>query len=157
MREIPVGKARVALVDNEDYERISVHRWFEHKRKHTVYAGRVEKRKTLYMHREIMGLNGDDPRVPDHSDDNGLNNQKYNLSLCTQGENVARGRKRSNCSSRFKGVSFYTSRNKYEAYISINKKRKRIGYFESEIEAARAYNIAAVSSYGKFARLNEVS
>jgi hypothetical protein len=42
------------------------------------------------------------------------------------------------------------------AYITLNNKSKHLGYFKSEVEAARAYNIAAVELFGDFAHLNQI-
>jgi hypothetical protein len=40
------------------------------------------------MHRDILGLLRDDPRVVDHIDGNPLNNCRANLRICTQAENT---------------------------------------------------------------------
>ena len=54
----------------------------------------------------------------------------------------------------FKGVYFDKERNKYQAYVGTGKKRIRLGRFENEIDAARAYDATALTVYGEFARLN---
>lgn len=61
-----------------------------------------------------------------------------------------------NSSSKYKGVTWYKEREKWMVRININKKHIFLGYFESEIEAAKAYNDAAIKYYGEYARLNEV-
>ena len=91
----------------------------------------------------------------DHKDGNGLNNQKLNLRKCTILQNTQNRRKTDNkTSSIFKGVSKTKGRNKFSAYITINKKRKRLGQFVSEIEAAKAYDKEAKQAFGEFAKLN---
>ena len=43
-------------------------------------------------------------------------------------------------SSRFLGVYYNKKRNLYDVYISINKKRSRLGSYKNELDAANAYN-----------------
>ncbi len=162
MKEIPLTRGYVALVDDEDYERVNAIKWHpsivRNKNGVTVYAGRSisisGKRLTVYMHRFVLG--SECPRKVDHQDTNGLNNQKQNLRPCSQSQNMANGLNGLGGSSKFKGVSWYTSRNRWEAYITKDLVRRRIGYFKNEIEAAMAYNTAAVKAFGEFARLNEI-
>lgn len=60
--------------------------------------------------------------------------------------------------SKFKGVSYYkgNSTNRWIAYISKNKKKHHLGYFPTEIEAAKAYNEKAKELHGEFAKLNKI-
>ena len=60
------------------------------------------------------------------------------------------------CSSMYKGVWFDNRRYAWKAAIQHEGKRKHIGRFSSELEAAKAYNEAALRLHGKFARLNEI-
>jgi len=74
MKEIPLTQGKVALVDDEDFERLSRHKWHAAKDNHTWYAqGRffIEPGvvRSLKTHRELLGLKeGDgregDPTVP---------------------------------------------------------------------------------------------
>lgn len=63
-------------------------------------------------------------------------------------------KRRANIHSRYKGVSWH--RNKWQATIMIDGKNACLGSFESEIDAAIAYNKKAKELHGEFARLNEV-
>jgi len=77
-----------------------------------------------------------------------------NLRSCTRSQNLMNASARGNCTTGYKGVSFYSSRNCYEAYINKDSKRTKLGYFETEVDAAKAYNIAAKEMFGEFAKLN---
>jgi len=58
--------------------------------------------------------------------------------------------------SRFRGVCWHKRVKKWAAKISINKKRIHLGVFTYEIEAAKAYNKAALAAWGKSAKLNKI-
>jgi len=79
MKRIPITDDIDALVDDEDYDNLSQHKWYFS----DGYAVRDHKR--VAMHRQIMGF----PKgmVVDHIDGNRLNNQRHNLRICTQREN----------------------------------------------------------------------
>jgi hypothetical protein len=106
------------------------------------------------MHREILGLKYGDPRQCDHRNHNGLDNQRDNLRICTCAQNQYNQVPQRNRSSAFKGVDWRRDCNKWRAKIQINCRRIHLGNFESEIEAAYAYNRAAVKYFGEFASIN---
>jgi len=64
--------------------------------------------------------------------------------------------KRPNTSSRFKGVSFYKRYKKWKARVKIDETEIWLGYFNDEINAAKAYNEAAKKYFGEFAQLNNI-
>ena len=105
------------------------------------------------MHREILGLVPGDKRQGDHISRECLDNQKSNLRIATKSENGA-NLKTNHGSSKYKGVSWDKSRGKWRATIKKYKKQIHIGYFDSGVEAARAYDEAAVEIFGAFARPN---
>lgn len=80
-----------------------------------------------------------------------------NLRLATPSQNQGNRKKSRSKYSEFKGVTWDQSRNKWKAHIMVNKKTINIGRFDSEIEAAIAYNSAAVKHFGEFAHLNKVN
>jgi len=91
----------------------------------------------------------------DHINHNGLDNRKANLRLATPADNARYARyPKINTSSRYRGVWYIKQRKKWRATIVVNRKRKQIGYFKHEIDAARAYDKAAKLYYGDFAILN---
>jgi len=72
----------------------------------------------------------------------------------TSSQNRANRGKRAGASSQFLGVSRF--RHKWQACIQVNGRGRALGKFESEREAAKAYNKAAFEAFGEFANLNEV-
>lgn len=57
-------------------------------------------------------------------------------------------------SSQFKGVSWFKITGKWRAMIVVNKKAMSLGYFHNEVDAAQAYDAAAVEHFGEYAWLN---
>jgi hypothetical protein len=74
----------------------------------------------------------------DHIDRNKTNNMLINLRWVTYQQNNLN--KPIFGKSKYRGVSFYNPYQKWRACIRIDKNFKHIGYFSSEIEAAKAYN-----------------
>ena len=106
------------------------------------------------MHREIA--NTPDGYETDHIDGNKLNNTRANLRICTHAENHRNVGLRSTNTSGYKGVSFYKRYNRWRARIWANDRLVFLGYFDSALEAACAYNNSAMLHYGEFAWLNQV-
>lgn len=101
------------------------------------------------------------PKYIDHIDGDPLNNNINNLREATSQENNWHRKKIKSIngkptSSKFKGVSWDKSRNKYVARIRIDGKSKNLGRFVSETDAAKAYTIAAIKHRGEFAKLNSL-
>ena len=161
MKKIPLTQGKFALVDDEDFERVSQFKWHANRRiykknntQYTFYASTIiyknNKRLYLRMHQFIMGVqNGYEA---DHKDGNGLNNQKSNLRRATHSQNLA-NQKKSRGKSKYKGVH-QCERGRWRACITYNNKNIKLGRFDTEIEAARAYNIKAEELFGEFACIN---
>lgn len=47
---------------------------------------------------------------------------------------------RINNTSNFRGVSWNKEKRKWHSYINVNKKRKHLGYFNTALESAKAYD-----------------
>jgi hypothetical protein len=159
-RRINLGEGRYALVDQVDFYWLNKFRWHAEGENEYIYAVRNDikpgrKMKTVRMHREITNA----PRhlLVDHGNNKTLDNRRANLRLATSSQNAVNRRRRcdkSKASSKYTGVSLEKGRNKWLAYISFNGKRKHLGRFDNEIDAARAYDKAALEFHKEFARLN---
>jgi len=157
MKRIPLTQGKFAIVDDEDFNRINLHKWYAHKTHLTYYAVRGQKINgkciSIFMHREILGV------LPgfevDHHNGNGLYNRRKNLRICTRADNQHNQRSRQ-CvaTSKFKGVYWNKQDHKWIAQIRLNGKHKYPGRFDNEIEAAKAYDQKAKELFGEFARTN---
>ncbi len=152
-KRIKLTWGKWAIVDAEDYDRLSRYKWLAVEMGRCWY-GRTLKRdgRPLAMHRLIM----DAPKglMVDHIDHDGLNNRKSNLRLCTRKQNRRNRRPNRGGTSKYKGVCWCKSSKKFRVAISHNKKRFYLGYFHDQVEAAKAYDKAAKKFFGEFAYLN---
>lgn len=152
MKEIPLTQGKVALIDDEDFEAVSAVKWYaQHNR--VLYAA-SKRGRIVYMHRLILGA---PPGVQvDHINGDGLDNRRANLRLCSNSQNHANLRKRTETSSRFKGVYWNKARRKWHAQIKANQRTFYLGLFDSEEAAGAAYDRAATEHFGTFSRLNDI-
>lgn len=129
--------------------------WPDHHGYAMVTLWRSNKPQHIGVHRAVgLAFIGNYPRF-DHKDQMITNNCASNLRPCTSSQNLANSKSRKG-SSHFKGVSWDKARQRWRAGIMVNYKSMGLGRFDSEIDAAKAYNKAAVKHFGEFACVNEL-
>lgn len=162
MKRIPLTQGQFALVDDEDFERLSQFKWCAWwsqwtKSYYAVRHGRCDdgKYRTVYMAREIMGAKLGEK--VDHKFHNTLDNRRENLRICTTQQNSINSRMRSDNTSGLKGVSWNKNAKKWQAYIANgNRKRIHLGYFVAALDAARAYDAEALRINSEFSLTNKM-
>ena len=160
-RKIPLTQGKYTIVDPQRYEELAKYKWFAVRSESGYYALRMTKakkgsgvrQKGVRMHRVI--LKPTKGKFIDHINHNGLDNRRANLRICTAQQNTWNKRKqRGNYSSKYKGVTWLRSENKWQVRIVCNGKRIFIGYFDDEKAAAMAYDDKAKELFGEYAALN---
>jgi len=154
MRIIPLTKNKVTVVDDLDYEKISKYKWYYAQ----GYAARgVNVRgvvKIHFLHNLLLPLRAG--YKADHANLNTLDNRRLNLRYVTNSQNGANRSKFKNNTSGYKGVYWHKATKKWCASIRVNYKSVALGYHHDPVEAAKAYNTAALEYFGEYAWLNDV-
>jgi hypothetical protein len=151
--EVDLTRGLVSIIDEADTEMVSVCSWhanFNGRNPNAYAKGMVPGRKTLCgMHRYLMGL--PDCAI-DHVNQITLDNRRANLRLATVTLNNANRSMRRDSTTGYKGVG--RSRSKYSASVYLKGVRIYFATFNTVIEAALAYDAAALATFGPFARTN---
>lgn len=112
--------------------------------------------KSLFKHRVIWKLvMGREPDTIDHINGDKMDNRIENLRDVPQRFNVRNNLARGG-QSKFKGVYLDKRSGKYGSRIKLNKKTIHLGTYLCEIDAALAYDRAALEMHGEYAKTNEM-
>lgn len=139
-----------AIIDLEDLQYIEGYKWHaKEERNGFIYA---RNNQVGPLHRYILSKYSqlEEGRVVDHIDHNTLNNRKSNLRICTNQQNVTNSRVPKNNKSGYKGVYWCSSRQKWQAQVTINNKTKYIGRYNNLEDAIEARKKAEDEYYGEF-------
>lgn len=152
---VPLTQGYEAIIDAADVPLVEGFSWRVMKGRHTHYAAawgpRLNgERQTVLMHRVILGIEGG--TLADHEDRNGLNNRRKNLRPATYQENAWNSKCASTSGTGLKGSSFCPRDGNYQAYITVQGKKKNLGKHPTAELAHAAYKVAAFALHGEFAR-----
>lgn len=128
---------KTVLIDKEDYERIKNYTCnIRGTNKDQKYIRVLINNKHISLHRLIMNVT--DPKIwVDHINSDPFDNRKINLRISNKQKNPQNRTKMKNTSSKYIGVNLQKKYNNWVCYMDINSKRKCIGSFKTEEEAAR--------------------
>jgi len=150
-KEIALTNGGIALVDDEDYERLSAVRW----RRNFGYAQGCFGGRKVSMQQVVL------PDCPpglerDHINRNRLDNRRANLRLVTHSENMRNQKKNTRRSSQYRGVARrkHASGKQWRSSIRVGGKVIYLGIFDTEEEAAHRYDQAQREFFGAEAVTN---
>ena len=143
-----------AIVDEDLFPMLNRFSWCAVKKGNTRYAMTsifINGKKTgIQMHRMIMGF----PRqMIDHKNRDGLDNRAENLRLSDASSNALNRAIKPRSHSKYKGV-YKISDTSWRAILRVHGKNKHLGYFNTETDAAEAYDSAAMQEWGNRAVIN---
>ena len=151
-----------ALVDVDDYEWLSRFRW--RPLSPTAVGGPyavtwMTGEGDVQMHRLILGLRRYDQRQADHRNRCHLDNRRCNLRIASRAQNTVNAVRRHDAesphSSRYRGVARTKDLSRWMARVGVGGRvRKHLGSFVDEVDAALAYDLAALEHWGEFANPN---
>lgn len=157
---IPLTKGKHAIIDIDDWELVSKHKWCamrSAKGNHTYAATHFRisagNWTSIKMHRIILGI-ADKKTFVDHKDGNTLNNVRSNLRACTHRQNTLNSKMPCTNTSGFKGAFLNKTNGSWYSRITDKGKRINLGTFRTAEEAHRAYCEAATRLHGEFAKLS---
>lgn len=156
MKEIPLTQGQIAIIDDEMFDRVSYFKWHAYKHGNTYYAKTAirlsnGKQTIIKMHQLVLGF--PNSRI-DHKNGNGCDNRVSNIREATNRQNGMNRKKSKGTSSQYKGVYLNRRVNKWQAAIVVNGDNIYLGMFTNEVDAAIAYDNAAIYYFKEFANLN---
>ena len=160
--KIKLTQNKFAFIDDKNFNWLNKHKWYAQKHRKTYYAKRNtiidQKQKIIYMHRLIienkLKRKIKSNEETHHINKNGLDNREENLKIVTKSQHRMMKEKRKDCTSCYKGIYYHKQRKKWHARIQLNGKCISLGLFKNELNAAKAYDIAALKYFGQYAKTN---
>ena len=132
-----------AIIDLDDIERVKDYKWYMDGRGY-AFCGTTRK----LLHRLI--INAPKNKMVDHINHNRLDNRKSNLRICTSSQNNMNRSKTSRNTSGHVGVCYKPKINKWQAYITVNRKPIHLGYYKNIEEAIEARKQAEIKYFGEY-------
>lgn len=141
VKEIPLQNGLVALVDDEDYERVSQYNWSVSYDKATSPRVQKNDKKNKTSNLKYFILEDIPPgKCIICKNHNHFDFTKENLKIVNKQDIKSTSMGHKGSSSKYKGVCWDKQYSKWRAMIAVNGKRKCLGRYENEDEAAKAYN-----------------
>lgn len=144
MKRLTLTDGSYTIVDKADYQFLSQWKW----RKNSQGYVRRSLANGEFLHRIILDVPKD--KLVDHINRNPLDNRKRNLRLCSPSENNINQKKRKDNKSGYRGVSWYSTPQKWAADIKYENKRYFLGLFSTLEEAISARLFAELEYFGEF-------
>ena len=135
--------------DLEDYDKIKDYCWYINKQGYVVTRN---NKKIIKFHRIVFSQYSD----VDHIKHKKYDNRKSQLRPVTDSQNMMNRIIGSNNKSGYKGVRWDRQRNKWCAYISINKTRIYLGWFNELEDAVEERKKAEEKYFGEFSYDNSM-
>ena len=157
MKKLILSNGLQSLVDDIDYEWAKLFSWRESPYGY-VTRDSIKKEKTsgsssvIFIHRQIT--NAPKGVLVDHRNLNPLDNRRNNLRLCNKSQNAQNGKSHRDSTSSFRGVSWSSGKSLWRSVIFYGKRQIYLGLFDTQEDAALAYDHAALDLFGEFARPN---
>jgi hypothetical protein len=155
MKLIHLTQGLVAIVDDEDFERISKFKWHASASRNGRFDAAHKSndvRRSILMHRLI--LYAPHGKEVDHINGDTLDNRRNNLRLAARDQNGQNRKIPRNNTSGFKGVIFDKQDRCWKARIRFRGKQYHLGYFDTPEAAGQQYDRAARLFFRQFARTN---
>jgi len=155
MKKISLTKGHVALVDDDLHAALVLLGGWYYTNGYAARVGyRNGKAHHVFMHQLVAALTGFPAnKEPDHKNRNKLDNRRQNLRPATKRQQQMNKSSKLHTSI-YKGVHWAKDRSRWTASIRVDGRKKTIGHFIDERQAARAYDKFARQHFGEFAKLN---
>lgn len=157
MKELKLTKGKISLLDDEDYVKaLEAGKW-------CVSGGYAYNRRHGLLHRFLLGfpkgtqgVKGRSSVQVDHINHDKLDNRRDNLRVASITENARNKSVTTNSYTRLKGAHFDSYNQHWMARIRVDGRLVYLGVFETDVDAAAAYNKAATYYFGEYAKLNDL-
>jgi hypothetical protein len=157
VRALKLSNGGFALVDASDYPTVLQYTWWGSQGYVVRALPRQGQKNSPLQSLHVFLLGEKEGHEIDHKNGSGLDCTRGNLRFVTHSFNLAnRPKPKGKYTSKFKGVSWHKQKGRWRATIKVNYRQLHLGLFFDEVQAAEAYNKAALDFFGESANLNAI-